>query len=172
MSIALYDVSIPYYLRMMRNLVHILEKGEAHAREAGVGLATYAEARLAPDMANLIQQVQMVSDSAKNGAARLAAIAPPKMPDEERTYDELKERLAKTIAFVETIKPEQVNGREGATVELPLPDRTLTFKALDFLFGFSIPNFTFHVTTAYGILRNQGVPVGKLDYLTGGAPAF
>ena len=167
MALSLYDVSIPAYLNMLKNLAALLDKAEAHARETGANLGGYLEARLAPDMHPLTRQIQMASDAAKGGAARLAGIAPPSFPDVETTWPELKERIAKTIAFVEGVKPEQVNAREEATIDLPLPGRTMTFTARDFLLQFSLPNFFFHVVTAYGLLRSQGVPLGKMDYLAG-----
>ena len=167
MALSLYDASIPVYLQMLRNLSAIMDKAEAQ----GGDLAAYMEARLAPDMHPFSRQIQMVSDAAKGGAARLAGVAPPSMPDTETTWVELKERLAKTIDFVSSIKPEQVNGDENRTVELPLPGRTMTFTAKDFLFNFGLPNFFFHVTTAYGLLRKQGVPLGKMDFLAGAQQA-
>ena len=170
MAFSLFDASIPVYLQMMRNLAALLAKAEGHAATNGADLSTFLQARLAPDMHPLIRQVQMVSDSAKGGAARLAGVTPPSYADTETTWAELKERLAKTIAFVETIQPGQVEGRETATIELPLPGRTMTFTGADFLLRFSLPNFYFHVVTAYAILRSQGVPLGKMDYLTGGVP--
>ncbi|MFC3077642.1 DUF1993 family protein [Phenylobacterium terrae] len=168
MSLSLYDASIPGYVRMLRNLSAIFAKAEAHAAANGVDLQTYVDARLAPDMASLVGQVQLASDAAKGAAARLAGITSPSMPDVETTWAELKARLEKTIAFLETIKREQVDGDEDRTVELPLPGRTLTFTARDFLFQFSLPNFHFHIVTAYALLRAQGVPLGKVDYLAGG----
>jgi hypothetical protein len=167
LALSLYDASIPQYLNMLRNLSAILDKAEAHAKAQGHDIATYLEARLAPDMLPLSRQIQMVSDAAKGGAARLAAITPPSMPDVETTFDELKERVAKTIAFVQSIKPEQVDGGEERTIELPLPGRTMTFTGRDYLFNFALPNFLFHIVTAYGLLRQQGVPLGKMDYLAG-----
>ena len=169
MSLSLYDASIPGYARMLRNLAALLDKAEAHATAQGLALSTLAEARLYPDMHSLIGQIQLATDAAKGGAARLADLTPPSFPDTETTYAELKERVAKTIAFVETIKPEQVNGREDATIELKFPGRTMTFTGKDFLLTFSLPNFLFHVSTAYGVLRSQGVPLGKMDFLAGGA---
>ena len=168
MSLSLYDASIPGYVRMLRNLSAIFAKAEGHAGAGGADLQAYADARLAPDMASLIGQVQLATDAAKSGAAKLAGVAAPSFPDVETTWDELKVRIDKTVAFLETIKREQVDGGEGRTVELPLPGRTLTFKAPDFLFQFSLPNFHFHVVTAYALLRAQGVPIGKVDYLAGG----
>lgn len=168
MSLSLYDASIPGYLRLLRSLAAFLAKAEAHAAETGADLQAYADARLAPAMATLVGQVQMASDAAKSGAARLAGIAVPSFPDVETTWDELKARIDRTIAFVETIRRDQVDGGEDRSVELPLPGRTLTFTARDFLFQFSLPNFHFHVVTAYALLRARGVPLGKVDYLSGG----
>lgn len=167
MSFSLYDASAPVYLNMLRNLVAILDKAAAHAKANGVDIATYLDARLAPDMHPLTRQIQMVSDSAKGGVARLAGVDAPSMPDTETTFAELKERLAKTISYVETIKPEQIAGREDATIELKFPGQTMTFTGASFLTTFSMPNFMFHVTTAYAILRSLGVPLGKMDFLAG-----
>lgn len=169
MSLSLYDASIPVYLHMLRNLAALLDKAEAHAKGNGRALSELTEARLAPDMHSLIGQVQLASDAAKGGAARLSGQTPPSMPDTETSLDDLKARIAKTIAFVETITPEQVNGNEDRIIELPTPSRTLTFTAKDFVLKFSLPNFFFHVTTAYGLLRHKGAPIGKLDFLAGAA---
>ena len=171
MSVSLYDISIPTYRRGLQNLASFLDKAEAHAKANGVALSTYTEARLAPDMHPFTRQVQMASDAAKGGAARLAAVDAPAMPDTETTFPELKARIAKTIAFLDTISKEQVDARHGATIELPLPGRTMTFTAPDFLMQFSLANFLFHVTTAYALLRAQGVPLGKMDFLAGGQMA-
>jgi len=168
LSLSLYEASIPGYLHMLRNLAAMLDKAETHAKTQGVALSTYAEARLAPDMSPLIGQIQLASDAAKGGGARLAAITPPSFPDTETTFAELKERVAKTIAFLETLKPEQIDGGEDRIIELVFPGRTMTFTGRDFLLRFSMPNFLFHVVTAYGVLRSQGVPLGKMDYLAGG----
>jgi len=167
MPLSLYDAAIPVYLRMLRNLSAMLDKAEARATATGADLATYAQARLAPDMAPFNRQIHMASDAAKGGAARLAGIDAPSFPDVEETFPDLKARIAKTIAFVEGVKREQVEGDEMRTVELKLPDRTIAFTARDFVFNFSLPNFLFHVVTAYGLLRAQGVPLGKIDYLMG-----
>jgi hypothetical protein len=167
LSLSLYEASIPGYIRMLQNLDAMLDKAVAHAEQTGTDLAAYTDARLADDMHPLPRQIHLASDAAKGGAARLARIDAPSMPDVETTIPELKERIAKTIAFLETIKPEQVNGDEERTIELKFPNRTMTFTAKDFLFGFSMPNFLFHVTTAYALLRNKGVPLGKMDYLAG-----
>ncbi len=171
LSLSLYDASIPSYGRMLRNLAAMLDKAEAHATANGIALADLAQARLYPDMHSLVGQIQLASDAAKGGAARLADLTPPSYPDVETTFPELKERLAKTLAFVESVKPDQVNGREDATIELKFPGRTMTFTGKDFLLTFSLPNFMFHVAMAYGVLRSQGVPLGKMDFLAGGVQA-
>ncbi len=164
MSLALYDVSIPLYINGLQNLLAIIDKSRAHAGEAIEG---WLEARLIADMHPLARQIQMVSDAAKGGAARLAGQEPPSMPDTETTLDELRARLEKTLAFVESIRPEQVNGREGETVELKFPNGSMSFTAKDFLLNFSLPNFYFHLVMAYGLLRKEGAPIGKMDFLAG-----
>ena len=168
MSVSLYEISIPTYRRGLRNLSSFLDKAEAHATSQGADLAAYAEARLAPDMHPFTGQVQLASDAAKSGAARLAGVEAPSMPDTETTFPELKARIAKTIAFLDTISKDAVDARQSATIELPLPGRTMTFTAPDFLMQFSLANFLFHVTTAYALLRAKGVPLGKMDFLAGG----
>jgi len=168
MSVSLYDISIPTYRRGLQNLASFLDKAEAHAKAQGADLSTYTEARLAPDMHPFTRQVQIASDAAKGGAARLAGVEAPKMEDVETTFPELKARIAKTIAFLDTISKAQVDARHAAVIELPLPGRTMTFTAPDFLMQFSLANFLFHVTTAYALLRAQGVPLGKMDFLAGG----
>ncbi len=168
MSVSLYDISIPTYRRGLQNLASFLDKAEAHAKATGVELTAYTDARLASDMHPFPRQIQLASDAAKGGAARLAGIEAPAMPDVETTFPELKARIANTVAFLDTISKEQVDARHGATIELPLPGRTMTFAAPDFLMQFSLANFLFHVTTAYALLRVQGVPLGKMDFLAGG----
>ena len=168
LSVSLYDISIPTYRRGLQNLASFLDKAEAHAKTQGADLATYAEARLAPDMHPFTRQVQLASDAAKGGAARLAGIEAPAMADTETTFPELKARIAKTIAFLDTIDKAQVDARHAATIDLPLPGRTMTFTAPDFLMQVSLANFLFHVTTAYALLRSKGVPLGKMDFLAGG----
>lgn len=168
MSVSLYDISIPTYRRGLQNLASFLDKAEAHAKAGGADLASYAEARLAPDMHPFTRQVQIASDSAKGGAARLAGVEAPKMEDVETTFPQLSERIAKTIAFLDTVSKAQVDGRDSAVIELPLPSGAMRFAAPDFLMQFSLPNFFFHVTTAYDLLRAKGVPLGKMDFLAGG----
>lgn len=167
LSISLYDASIPGNLRMLRNLLGLMDKAEAHAAETGKPLSDYVEARLAPDMGNFARQIQFASDGAKSMAARLAGVEVPSYADTETTFPELRERLEKTIAFVESVDRAAVDAGEERVIELKFPQVTMTFTGRNFLFQFSLPNFLFHVTTAYGLLRAQGVPLGKADYLAG-----
>jgi len=170
MAVSLYDASIPGYVLMLKNLAALLDKAEAHAKAQGVDPASYLDKRLAPDMATFTGQIQLASDAAKSGAARLAGVTPPSFPDTETTWDEVKARVAKTIAFLEGVDRAKVDGDPERTVELPLPGRTLKMTARDFLFSFSLPNYHFHVVTAYALLRAAGVPLGKVDYLAGSRP--
>ena len=168
MSISLSDISVPTYRRGLQNLSSFLDKAEAHAKAQGTDLSTYTGARLIADMHPFTRQVQMASDGAKGGAAQLAGVAAPSMPDTETTFPELKARIAKTIAFLDTLTKDQIDSRQDVKIDLPTPNGTMTFSAADFLMQFSLPNFLFHVTTAYALLRAQGVPLGKMDYLAGG----
>ena len=172
MSLSLFDASIPVYLQMLRNLTHFMTKAETFAAGEHVELSTLMEASLGHGMANFTRQIQLASDAAKSGAARLAGVEAPSMPDNEASWTELKARIAKTIAFVETIERGQVDGQENRAVVLTFPGRTMEFTGQSFLLTFSLPNFLFHITTAYDVLRSQGVPLGKMDFLAGpNAPA-
>lgn len=168
MPFTMSQASLPVFEIGLNALSGVLDKAAAHATAKKVDPSVLLGWRLAPDMFALVKQVQVACDQAKNGTARLAGVEPPKMEDNEASIDQLKERIAKTIAFLETITPEQVNSRHGATIELPLPGRTMTFTAPDFLLNFSQQNFMFHVTMAYALLRMTGVPLGKMDFLAGG----
>jgi len=168
MATELYDLTIPVFLRGLRALKGLLEKGEAFAAEQGIDPADLTAARLIEDMHPLTAQIQRASDASRLAAIRLGELAPLPMPDEETTFAELKDRVQRTIDFLETVKPEQLNGREDATVVLEFPGNRLEFRALDYALGFALPNFWFHVTTAYGLLRMKGVPIGKRDFLAGG----
>ena len=161
MTLSMYQASVPVYTRALRNLTHILKKGEEHAGDASALL----DARLAPDMHPLPRQVQIACDTAKGGAARLAGVDVPSMADTETTFAELHARIARTIAFIETLTPEQIDGTEDKTITLQFPGREITFKGQAFLLSFSLPNLFFHVTTAYAILRHAGVPLGKMDFI-------
>jgi hypothetical protein len=165
MPLTLYQASIPVFIRGFTNLSAVLEKARAHAAANNIDLATYVNARLAPDMYPLSGQVQGASDAAKFGAARLAAITPPSFADTETTFDELQARIAKTLDFLKTVSEEQINARAGGQVTLKIRGKEMNFVCEPYLLDFALPNFFFHLTTAYAILRNQGVPLGKMDYL-------
>lgn len=162
---SLYEVSIPVFLRGLNNLASLLRKGEAHANEKDIAPDTLLRAKLAPDMFNLVRQVQSASDAAKAGGARLAGAPVPSFADTETTFADLHERIAKTVRFLEGIKPADVDGDASRKVTLKLSSGELNFTAVQYLTTFALPNFFFHVATAYDVLRNQGVPLGKMDYL-------
>jgi hypothetical protein len=167
LSLSLYDASIPVFVTMLKNLNHFLDKAETFATDEHVELSTLTDASLGHGMAAFTRQIQLASDAAKSGAARLAGVDAPAMPDTETTFPELRERIAKTIEFAESIKREQVDGQEARVITLTFPGRTMEFTGQTFLLTFNMPNFLFHVTTAYAILRSQGVPLGKMDFLAG-----
>jgi uncharacterized protein len=161
----MYDASVPVLIRGLGNLSALLEKGLASAEARKIDPAVLVSARLAPDMHPLKNQVQIASDSAKGAASRLAGVDNPSWPDTETTFPELQARIKKTIDYLQSFKPEQFEGSETKTVTLPSPGGDMTFTGQEFLFGFVLPNFFFHVTTAHAILRHNGVPIGKMDYL-------
>jgi hypothetical protein len=145
-----------------------LDKAVAQAEAEKINLATLIEARLAPDMLPFTRQIQIATDGAKGCAARLAGVEPPSFPDTETTFPELKERIAKTVAYLESTSAEKIAGSETRQIVIKTPNRTLEFSGRDYLTGFVLPNFYFHVTTAYGLLRSKGIAIGKMDYLGGG----
>lgn len=167
MSTELYDLTVPPLLRGFKALSAFLEKARAWADEQGVPHAQLLEARLADDMAPLTAQIQRVSDAAKFAVARLGQVEAPSMPDTEASFDELQARIAATVAFLKSVPRELIDGREDAEVEVKTPSRSFHFKGLPYVTGFVLPNFHFHMTTAYAILRHQGAPLGKMDYLGG-----
>lgn len=163
--LSLYDVSVPPFIRALENMAAFLDKGAAHFAEAGRPESDLTGARLHPDMGPLTAQIQRASDAAKGVAVRVGGVENVAMPDEEATIADLKARIARTIDFLRAVPRDGFDGKEETTVEVKTPNRTLTFTARDYLLGFAIPNFYFHVTTAYALLRKEGVPVGKMDYL-------
>jgi hypothetical protein len=165
MSVSLYDVSIPVFTLSLNNLVAILDKAASQAADKKVDPKVLAGARLIIDMLPLSSQVQIACDAAKGAAARLAGIEVPKHEDTETTLAELKARVAKTLDFIKTIKPEQLQGAETREVVIQFPQGTLKFTGINYLTNFALPNFFFHVTTAYAILRKNGVDLGKRDFL-------
>jgi uncharacterized protein len=170
LPLSLHEASVAVMVHMLGQLSTILDKAAAHAEAAGLDPATLVEARLAPDMFALARQVQVASDTAKGCAARLAGLQLPGYPDTEASFPELKERIAKTLRFLEGFGPERIDGREDEPVTIQRRDQPFTFSGRDYLLRFALPNFYFHLTTAYDILRQQGVALGKRDFL-GDLPA-
>jgi len=167
MPFTIYDATIPTMLRSLGSLSKILDKAVAQAKSQDIKLSDLLEARLAPDMYPLPRQIHSVSDAAKSCAARLAGVPVPAMPDVEQTFPELQQRIAKTIDFLKTIKPEQLAGAEDREVVLKFPSGEMKFTGRDFVTGFALPNFFFHVTAAYALLRHKGIAIGKMDFLGG-----
>jgi hypothetical protein len=165
MSISMYDVSIPVFTLSLNNLAAILDKAATHAETKKVGPKVLADARLIVDMLPLSSQIQIACDTAKGAAARLAGVEVPKHDDTEATVGELKARIAKTLAFIKTIKREQLQGAETREIVLQFPQNTMKFTGINYLTNFVLPNFFFHVTIAYALLRKAGVEIGKRDYL-------
>jgi hypothetical protein len=151
--------------RALNNLDAILAKAAAHADAKKIDPAVLIGSRLYPDMFALARQVQVASDTAKGSAARLAGAEPPKYEDTESTFDEHSGRIRKTVAYLESFKAGQIDGSESKKITLKLRDRAITFDGADYLLNFVLPNFFFHVTTAYDILRHCGVELGKRDFL-------
>jgi hypothetical protein len=165
MTLSMYQASIPGFVRMLNNLSVILDKAAAHAEAKKIDPTVFINARLAPDMLPLARQVQIATDGVKGCAARLAGIEVPSFPDTETSFPELKARIAKTVAFLQSVGAAKIDGSEARKVTLKLGGKDETFLGQPYLFDFVIPNFYFHVTTAYAILRHNGVEIGKGDYL-------
>ncbi len=162
MSLSLYDISVPLFVSALKNLSVLLDKALA----SGIAESEFLEARLAPDMRPLASQVQLASDTAKGAVARLAGVDNPSMADTEVSFAELKDRIAKTVAFIESVDPAKFEGAADRDITVSLPTFDLKWKGPDYLRQFALPNFYFHVTVLYAILRNKGVTIGKQDYLT------
>ena len=161
-----HDAVVPTYLQILNSLTGELTKAEAHCEAKKIAPEVLLGSRLYPDMLPLTKQVQLVCDHAARGCARLTHSEVPSTPDTEKTFAELKQRLAKTIDYVKSFKPAQFDGGDAKDVTFPIgPDRTMTLKGQQFLNAFSFPNFYFHAVTAHGILRHNGVEIGKRDFL-------
>ena len=165
MKISMYQASIPVFVRALNNLAVILEKAAAHAEARKIDPAVMIGYRLYPDMLPLSRQIQIATDGAKGGVARLAGVEPPKYEDNEASLPDLVGRLRKTVAYLESIKPEQIDGSEGKTVSWKTQTTTRTMQGMPYLLSHVTPNVYFHVTTAYDILRHCGVEIGKQDFL-------
>ena len=165
MQLSMYQASVVSFTNVLTNLLVVLKKGEAYAAAKKIDPAVLVSARLAPDMYALARQVQIASDQAKGSVSRLAGVEPPRYEDNEQTFAELYARLEKTIAYLQTIKPAQLEGSDQRIIELKQRDRTRSFSGLGYLFDYVYPNFYFHVTTAYDILRHSGAEIGKNDFM-------
>lgn len=165
MTISMYQASVPCFVNMLNNLSAILTKAEAHAETRKIDPAVLISSRLFPDMFPLTRQVQIACDTAKGAVARLAGMEVPTYEDKEQTFADLLARISKTINFVQSLKPSQIDGSEDREIVLKYGPEEIHFNGIQFLLGFSLPNFYFHVVTSYDILRHNGVEVGKRDYL-------
>lgn len=167
-SLSMYTACIPMLDRMLANLEHVLRKGEENAASRGIEPSVFLTARLAPDMATLTRQIQIATSLAKNAPHRLVGTAPPVFEDTEETFEELYALIAKARKEIMSFTPEQMNGTEDRSFSVQIGPSEREFVGLPYLFGFIYPNVLFHCTTAYNILRHNGVPLGKLDFFGGG----
>jgi hypothetical protein len=165
MAITLYQASVPVFTRGLKQLRAILAKADAQAQQMTVDGAVLLQARLYPNMFPMVRQVQIACDFAKGTCSRLAGKEPPAFPDEEANFAGLYARIDKTLAVIETLTPTQIDGQEERAVEIKTRQRTLAFKGLPYLLNFALPNFYFHLTTAYAILRHNGIELGKPDFI-------
>jgi|SRR5665213_3244998 len=165
MSVSMYDVSIPIFTLSLNNIAAILDKATAHAEAKKVGPNVLPSTRLIADMLPLSAQIQIACDTAKGAAARLAGVEAPKHEDTETTIADLRARVDKTLAFIKSVKPEQFANAETREIVLQFPQTTMKFTGLSYLTNFVLPNFFFHLTMAYALLRKNGVELGKRDFL-------
>ena len=168
MKITVQAVTVDLFVNALTNLSALLEKGVASATARKFDPNVLVNARLAPDMFPLSKQVQIACDVAKNGTARLADVEPPRFEDNEKTFEELRARITRTIDYIKSVPAQSFEGAEDRDIKVPAgPDKFLDFKGLGFIQSFALPNVFFHITIAYAILRHNGVDVGKRDYLGG-----
>ena len=165
MNISMYQASVPVFSRALNNLAAILEKAAAQAEAKKIDPAVLIGYRLYPDMLPLARQIHIATDGAKGGVARLAGVEPPKYEDNEASFPDLISRLRKTVAYLESIKPEQIDGSEDKTVTWKTQTTTRSMQGMPYLLSHVTPNVYFHVTTAYDILRHCGIEIGKQDFL-------
>jgi hypothetical protein len=165
MAVSMYEISVPVFVRRLGGLAGCLKKTQALYAEKKYDESTLLGYRFYPDMFNFARQVQAASDHAKNCTALLAGVEAPKYEDNEKSLGDLVARVEKTVTWLNTIKPEQINGSEGKSVTVKMRDREMNYKGLDLLLNRSLPNFYFHATTAYDIMRHNGVEIGKRDFM-------
>jgi hypothetical protein len=166
----MYELTVPQFINILTQVGRWLDKAQAYAEQKNFSPDVLLNARLAPDQFPFTRQVQILSDTTKNGSARLAGVEPPKFEDNETTLDEVRARITKTIEYLNTFKPEQFQGAAERTITIPLRGTSKKMVGSEFLVQFSLPNMYFHATTAYAILRHNGVDLGKGDFL--GTVAF
>jgi hypothetical protein len=165
MTISMYQASVPRFAHMLRNIAAILDKAQSHVDAKKLDPAALTAFRLYPDMFPLTRQVQIACDASKGAVARLAGADIPQHPDIEATIADLNARIAKTVAFIETFEPAQIDGSEAKEIVLKLQGSDVKFTGVQYLLGFALPNFYFHAATVYNILRHNGVEIGKRDFL-------
>jgi uncharacterized protein len=165
MAISMYKASVPVFVQYLSAFAAILKKAADHAAAKKIEPSVLVNARLCPDMFALARQVQIATDHAKGAAARLSGSEVPSYPDTETTFDELQARIAKTLDFIQGFKPAQIDGSDDKDIVLTIQGKQYPFKGADYLLHFALPNFFFHITTAYGILRHCGVEIGKRDFM-------
>ena len=165
MTISMYQASVPRITNSLNNLSHLLDKAQAFVDAKKLDETALTRFRLYPDMLNMTRQVQIACDTAKGVIARLAGVEPPIYEDNEQSLADLKARIAKTVAFIQTFKPEQIDGTEDKDIVTKRGDKETHYKGMQFLLGHALPNVYFHVTTTFCILRHNGVEIGKRDYL-------
>ena len=165
MTFSIYQASVPVYIRSLKALSTILDKAAAYAAQRKIDPAVLIQARLYPDMLPLARQVQIACSHAMRGAARLSRAEPTSVEDKANSFDDLKALIAKTLEFLNGVDAKKMEGIDEIEITFPIGDRTMTLKGGDYLLRFSMPNFYFHVTTAYDILRNNGLEIGKADFL-------
>jgi hypothetical protein len=170
MTISMSSASLPIFKAMLGNLSHILDKGEAHAEARKFDPSVLTQYRLAPDMLPFTRQVLIACDAAKNGVARISGVEAPKYDDTESTFPQLKARIQKTLDYLASVAADKLDGTEDKDITFPVGGQTRTLKGEAYLKQVALPNFFFHVTMAYAILRHNGVELGKADYLAGAAP--
>ncbi len=165
MTISMYQASVPVFVRALTNLSSVLKKGEAHAKDKGAEPDNLLQQRLIFDMLPLIKQIQIACDTAARGSARLAGAEPQSFPDNETTLAQAHDRIARTVAYIKSFKPGQIDGSEDHKVMMKTRHGEVEFTGLAYITEYALPNFFFHCATAYDILRVAGTPVGKKDYL-------
>lgn len=170
MSLSMYQASVPVFIRALKNLTVVLQKGDAFAQAKQIDPSVLINDRLAPDMFTLLRQIQIATDVARRGVARLAGVEPQKYEDNEKTFADLYDRINRTIAYLESLRPQQIDGTEDRPISFEIQGNTMNFTGQEMLLNFSIPNVFFHTTVTYAILRHNGVELGKRDFL-GNMPA-